>query len=435
MGKKIISFSLWGNARVYNIGALENVKRASEIYPGWTTRIYVAKDSPVLSDLKKLDCELVVMEPESAWIPLFWRFYAASDPTVERVIFRDCDSRINTREAAAVAEWEKLGADGHLMKDAEPHTKEIMLAGMWGIKGGLVKNMPELVKDWVSKSDICNKYTDQMFLNSVIWPTIKPSATIHGLDSQAGPARPFPPHAPARDCEYVGMPVSVPSKVLVLVLAADVLGYDRLIKGIRDTWASNREDESFKTLYYYGRREGFPNPPDDGIIQLDDTLICGCAEEMPSILLKTLLTYEYIYDRYDFDYVFRCCCGSYVVRDDMMRFLSNKPASKFYCGIIGPGNPPFASGSGYFLSRDLVAEIVKPGIRQKIRDYPYPGSFDDVAIGKFMNDLGIGIDPNATRIDFSTNVIPGVYHYHMGKNGDGRPMYEIHEKLTGKKMI
>jgi hypothetical protein len=36
---------------------------------------------------------------------MFWRFLVAEDDAVDRYIVRDSDSRLNAREAAAVAEW------------------------------------------------------------------------------------------------------------------------------------------------------------------------------------------------------------------------------------------------------------------------------------------------------------------------------------------
>lgn len=215
-------------------------------------------------------------------------------------------------------------------------------------------------------------------------------------------------------------------KVLVMVLAADVQGYDALIRAIRSTWGEDASDD-FKIVYYYGYRDGHPKPEPNKILRIGDDIICGCEENMHSICHKTLMAYEYVLSKFEFDYTFRCCCGSYVARDELMKFIEDKPSERFYCGIIGHDDPPFASGSGYFLSRDLVGEVVKN--KEKILGYPYPGYQDDVAIGRFMKDMDVVIDPTARRKDFSVDIVPGMYHYHMGKNGDGSPMHEIHAKL------
>lgn len=209
MGKRLISFSLWGNKPLYNQGALGNVDEAKEVYPGWKCRFYVHRSSPALSDLKKMDCEVVVMDDTDGYIPEFWRFVPASEADIDYVIFRDCDSRVNSREAGAVDEWIRLGEKAHLMKDSETHKSEVILAGMWGVKGGVINNMLDLVHRWVTTKDIHDKYTDQRFLASVVWPLIKDSVVSHGFDSVAGPGRPFPPHKPMKYGEYVGMVIQV----------------------------------------------------------------------------------------------------------------------------------------------------------------------------------------------------------------------------------
>lgn len=210
MGKKIISFSLWGNIDLYNKGALQNVDEAKEIYPDWICRFYVHDKSPVIDQLRAKQCEVIPVAAGISWTPLFWRFNAASDPEADFIIFRDCDSRVNWREAGAVEEWIKTDKIIHLMKDyPPPHATETILAGMWGLRGHVIMNMGELINDWISKSNINNKYVDQDFLRFVIWPMCKHSVLNHGVNSPSGEAIPFPPHKPMKYGEYVGGVIQV----------------------------------------------------------------------------------------------------------------------------------------------------------------------------------------------------------------------------------
>ena len=210
MGKKIISFSLWGNIPFYDKGALANIDEANEVYPGWICRFYVHDQSSIINQLRAKTCEVVLMPTGSNWTPLFWRFNAANDPNVDFVIFRDCDSRVNTREAAAVAEWIKSDKLLHLMKDwPAPHATETILAGMWGMRGNVIQNMSQLIVDWIKNNNTHNKYVDQDFLRFVIWPKLKHSVMNHGVTSPAGPALPFPPHKPMKFGEYVGQPIQI----------------------------------------------------------------------------------------------------------------------------------------------------------------------------------------------------------------------------------
>lgn len=213
MGKKIIAFSLWGKHKIYNYGAVENIKEAKIVYPGWICRFYISTKSPVLGRLKQMDCEVIPINPENAWKPLFWRFVAASDKTVDYVIFRDCDSRVNWREAGAVNEWILSGKIAHLMKDwPAPHATETILAGMWGLKGGVITNMGQLIKQWCISANMTNKYVDQDFLRTVIWPKIRHSVMNHGVDSPAGKATPFPKHKPMKFGSYVGQVIQPPKE-------------------------------------------------------------------------------------------------------------------------------------------------------------------------------------------------------------------------------
>jgi hypothetical protein len=211
MGKKIIAFSLWGKHRVYNYGAIANVEEAKIVYPDWKCRFYVSDKSPILLKLKQLDCEVVPLKIETAWKPLFWRFEAASDKDIDYVIFRDCDSRVNWREEGAVREWITSGKKAHIMKDwPAPHATETILAGMWGLRGGVISNMPQLIKQWCTSASLINKYVDQDFLRTIIWPKIKDSVMNHGVDSPSGKAKPFPKHKPMRHGEYVGQVIQPP---------------------------------------------------------------------------------------------------------------------------------------------------------------------------------------------------------------------------------
>ena len=103
MGKKIISFSVFGAKPLYYLGAELNIKEAKKHYPDWVCRIYCSSDVPNIDKLSSLDCEVVILH--SAIPPIYWRLFACDDPEVDVCIVRDADSVVNAREAAAVKEW------------------------------------------------------------------------------------------------------------------------------------------------------------------------------------------------------------------------------------------------------------------------------------------------------------------------------------------
>ncbi len=106
-----------------------------------------------------------------------WRFLALGDPTVQIVQFRDLDSLISYREAAAVHDWlENVGYKAfQLMRDKWFYHNVPILAGMWGAQNRrLLKNgKGAYLREQIIKSSqfVKNRGTrnwDQIMLNRLI---------------------------------------------------------------------------------------------------------------------------------------------------------------------------------------------------------------------------------------------------------------------------
>lgn len=177
--KKIISFSMWGENPLYHKGAIENAKLVDSIYQGWVARFYCYKDIPkdVINELIRLKAEVIVIEERRGdWEGLFWRFFPADDKNVSLFISRDTDSRLNTREKAAVLEWEESDKSFHSMRDHIEHNVP-MLGGMWGAKRGVVHfNMKAKIDEW---GQFDHKGTDQEFLSIFLWPEARKNVLAH----------------------------------------------------------------------------------------------------------------------------------------------------------------------------------------------------------------------------------------------------------------
>lgn len=200
MKKKIISFSLWGDNGLYNVGSIVNARLSKSIYAGWIPRFYVDKKSPSLTRIKSIDhVEVVEMEGRPDYSNMVWRMFAADDLDADYIVFRDCDSRLNWREKAAVESWIESEKDAHVMRDCHIHAHMRMLGGMWGIKGGILTDIRELCSSWNSSHDMNRKINDEDFLKERIWPRIKRSVLIHGYGYVWGGednALDFPRHPP-----------------------------------------------------------------------------------------------------------------------------------------------------------------------------------------------------------------------------------------------
>ena len=176
--KKIISFSLWGDNPIYNIGAIRNAQIAKEIFPDWICRYYIGKSTPseTINKLKnENNTEIIIMEDDGDWTGMFWRFYPASEKDVGVMLSRDTDSRLTIREKIAVYEWLNSNKDFHIIRDHPYHNIEI-LGGMWGVKNHLLKDMNSLC-DKFNKED--KWQTDQEFLKEIIYPLVENNSFTH----------------------------------------------------------------------------------------------------------------------------------------------------------------------------------------------------------------------------------------------------------------
>ena len=94
--RRIISFCLWGDAPLYNVGAIRNAELADVYFPEWDCRFYIGDDVPskTIYELNSFDnTEIVMMnEYENDWQASIWRFFAIDlNADAEYVILRDTD--------------------------------------------------------------------------------------------------------------------------------------------------------------------------------------------------------------------------------------------------------------------------------------------------------------------------------------------------------
>ena len=235
---KVIAFSLWGDNTRYTLGALQNASLAKIVYPDWMCRFYVARSVPqyIISLLSEFDnVQIINMEKDSEddtdwdppcekfvrgrnlsgetlrWEGMFWRFEAASDPDVEILLVRDCDSRLWFREKEAVDEWLESDADFHIMRDHEYHNTSI-LGGMWGCRGERFRQMKEWVTDYRNKAGW--NYTegywpDQNFLTVYLYPLVKDTAKVH---DEFFDKKPYP--TPRDEKHFVGQAYAGTGRIL-----------------------------------------------------------------------------------------------------------------------------------------------------------------------------------------------------------------------------
>ena len=201
---RVISYSLFGSSPQYTGGALENAKLASQIYPGWSVRVYHddTVPSPVTEALRSRNVTLVNISAFSPEIPDYifallqqpklqllsnalytpvkdktiWNLFVAFDPTVERYIIRNTDSALSWRERAAVDQWIYSGKRFHVMRDHPFHSYHSVPSGLWGGTHDAVPDIVSLIREYSETT----KYASlQVFLNKEIWPLATSSVIQH----------------------------------------------------------------------------------------------------------------------------------------------------------------------------------------------------------------------------------------------------------------
>ena len=171
----VIAYGLYGDNPKYVEGAMENVKLAPSVFPGWVVRVYHDHTVPMamLQQLQEAGAELVAVDTvnnekmKGSIAGMFWRFLVAEDDSVQRYIIRDSDSRLNPREAAAVKEWMDSGYSVHTMRDHPNHDRGLN-GGLWGGVRGAVKGVRRMMQE----SSLNGYGADLSFLGDRVWPAV-----------------------------------------------------------------------------------------------------------------------------------------------------------------------------------------------------------------------------------------------------------------------
>jgi hypothetical protein len=169
---KYLSFSLWGDNPIYNVGAIKNAELWKTIYPDWQMVVYYDDTVPkeTIDKLNNQDV-LTIDVTEKNLYGMFWRFFAVDLPNSEYCVFRDTDSRITIREKMAVDEWVNSEKSIHVMRDHPAHgipygsDRLGILGGMWGIKSKIIP-LADMINKFTKDKNL-SYGSDQTFLKTV----------------------------------------------------------------------------------------------------------------------------------------------------------------------------------------------------------------------------------------------------------------------------
>ena len=208
--RKLVSFCVWGNSDLYNLGLLENAIQMPKVFPGWIMHISYTPtaNQKIINEISKFPwVEIEMFEVENHSKNTMLRFIPGFRPINDVIIFRDADSRLLKRDYLAVMNWlNKTNKKVHLMRD-HPANKFRIMAGLWGVRDGIIAK-PEIIQkfyEYYTKPEF-NKWTvDQVYLQKYIYPLIKNTTCIHAdFNKFEKWAIPFPKDAPSRKKGFCG---------------------------------------------------------------------------------------------------------------------------------------------------------------------------------------------------------------------------------------
>lgn len=179
-GKRVISFTLFGDKDFYLFGAIQNAKDAKFYYPGWECRFYVDSDirQSIKDELRRYGANVIEKTPGLGYAALFWRFEPIHEKDVELWISRDVDSRFSLRETKAVEEWIESDKTFHVMRDSHNHDLYQIMAGMFGVKNTLCHiKYPQI--SFGSVGNINAQDCDQVMLQTQVWSYFENDHVCH----------------------------------------------------------------------------------------------------------------------------------------------------------------------------------------------------------------------------------------------------------------
>ena len=182
-------------------------------------------------------------------------------------------------------------------------------------------------------------------------------------------------------------------KTIILNQATLDPSYSGVDKAMRLTW-QNIEHPDVKIINYYGsdtssdRQCNYYPDLNNLIINVGDnkdTYIDenGSEYEFDSRGEKFVLALEYCLKNFEFDYIYRISCTSYIDVHKMYNYLSSLSREKVYNGCRNMYNSQhyFVSGFSVIMSRDVVEQLVNH--KEELIKLKYP---EDVATGMMIFD-------------------------------------------------
>jgi hypothetical protein len=190
---KVFSFSIYGDNPIYTIGGVKNAKLIKELFPDWKGVFYIADDvdKNIVEEIENQGSIVELIDHNKSFTGMFWRFAAISNPNIDVMIVRDCDSRLSERDVLAIQEFMESDKNFHIIRDHPIGHHYPINGGMWGCKKtDFTSNLFNIIEKYLKDnySHIYNtssskidsiRNADQIFLKNIIYPMVVNDSLIH----------------------------------------------------------------------------------------------------------------------------------------------------------------------------------------------------------------------------------------------------------------
>jgi hypothetical protein len=170
----VISYSLYGLANQYIGGLCTNCEIINKTFPDFWIYVFVGNDfdHSIIEKLSEFNNIKIIKTGQPGHINMSYRFTAIDYDEVGIAFSRDCDSYVNRRDKYCIRKFLESDKKFQIIRENLSHRIEI-LGGMWGIKKGLLPfKMIDKMNEYYK--NITPMYgTDQQFLITVIYPTVR----------------------------------------------------------------------------------------------------------------------------------------------------------------------------------------------------------------------------------------------------------------------
>jgi hypothetical protein len=149
----------------------------------------------------------------------------------------------------------------------------------------------------------------------------------------------------------------------------------------------------------------------DDVVEIDDFIFIKGTEDpiIPNLLVKNIKAINYVKTKYDFDFILRTNMSSIWNIPKLLSLYNEIPKTNFFGGHVVVNL--FVTGTGVFISRDLVKKLLTINTNVTINE--------DVAISFHMKSIGVQVTSfndltnyklNFQIIDMNENNINSPHH-------------------------